>query len=137
VKKIISVNLIYFISGCTIALADTAADGEKLAATINYLLVFVEKSDCTFFRNDSPHTAKEAAVHMQRKYDHFKEKIKTPEDFIRLSATKSLISGKPYMVKTKAGQHLKSEIWLLEALESYRQNQHGQTTDTQRQSIEQ
>ena len=118
-------------------MAEPAANGEKLAAAINYLLTFVEKSECTFIRNDRPHTAQEAVAHMQRKYDHFKDEIKTPEDFIRLSATKSLISGKPYMVKTKAGQLLKSEIWLLEALESYRQNQHGQTTDTQRQSIEQ
>lgn len=124
-KKAILVILIYLIPGCTIALADTVADSEKLAATINYLLTFVEKSDCTFIRNDRAHTAKEAAVHIERKYDHFKDEIKTPEDFIRLSATKSLISGKPYMVKTKAGQLLKSETWLLEALEAYRHRQHG------------
>jgi hypothetical protein len=136
-NKVIPVILISLILGCPIALAGTVADGEKLAATINYLLAFVETSDCTFIRNDKAYTTKEAAGHMQRKYDHFKDEIKTPEDFIRLSASKSLISGKPYMVKTKAGQLLKSEIWLLKALESYRQNQHGQTTDTQRQSIEQ
>jgi len=59
-------------------------------------------------------------LHLQRKYDHFKDEIKTPEDFIWLSASKSLISGKPYMVKTKTGQLMKSETWLLEALESYR-----------------
>ena len=128
-KKVISVILIYFILGCTIALADTAADSQKLADSINYLLVFVKKSDCTFIRNDKPYTAKEAAVHMQRKYDHFKDEIKTPEDFIRLSASKSLISGKPYMVKTKAGQLLKSETWLLEALEAFRQKQHRKTGD--------
>jgi hypothetical protein len=50
---------------------------------------------------------------------------KTPEDFIRLSATKSLMSGKPYMVKTKAGQLLKSETWLLKALEAYRHKERG------------
>jgi len=136
-KKVIPGILICLFLGSTFALAESVANGEKLAAAINYLLTFVEKSDCTFIRNDRPHTAQEAAAHMRRKYYHFKDEIKTPEDFIRLSATKSLISGKPYMVKTKAGQLLKSEIWLLEALESYRQNQHGQTTDTQRQSIEQ
>jgi hypothetical protein len=40
-------------------------------------------------------------------------------------------------MKTKTGRRLKSEAWLLEALESYRQNQHGPTTGTQSQSIEQ
>jgi hypothetical protein len=60
---------------------------------------------------------------MQRKYEHFKDEIKSPEDFIRLSASKSLMSGKPYMIKTKGGRLLKSETWLLEALEAFRQKQ--------------
>ncbi len=126
-KKVIPVILIYLFLGYTITLGETAADNQKLSATINYLLAFVEKSDCAFIRNNNPYTAKEAVSHMQRKYEHFKDEIKTPEDFIRLSASKSLISGKPYMVKTKAGQLLKSETWLLKALEAYRQNQHGKT----------
>ena len=124
-KKLNSIIVLHLILGCTIAWAETAANSDKLAATINYLLAFVETSDCTFIRNDRAYTAKEAAVHMQRKYEHFKDEIKIPQDFIRLSASKSLISGKPYMVKTKAGQLMKSETWLLEALEDYRQKQHG------------
>ena len=118
-------------------MAEPAANGEKLAAAINYLLTFVEKSDCTFIRNDRPHTAQQAAAHMQRKYDHFKDEIKTPEDFIRLSATKSLFSGKLYMVKTKTGQLMKSETWLLEALDVYRQKQHGRSADSPGQPIKQ
>jgi hypothetical protein len=136
-KKVIPVILIYLFLGHTVTLGETATDSQKLSDSINYLLAFVEKSDCTFIRNDKPYTAKEAAVHMQRKYDHFKDKIKTPEDFIRLSASKSMISGKPYMVKTKAGRLLKSKTWLLEALEAYRQKQHGKTAGTRQQSIEQ
>jgi len=136
-KKVIPVFLISLILGCPIALADKTADGKKLAATINYLLAFVETSDCTFIRNDKPHTAKEAVSHMQRKYEHFKDEIKTPEDFIRLSASKSFISGKPYMVKTKGGRQLKSETWLLEALDAYRQTQHGRPADSPRQPIKQ
>ena len=124
-KKVIPVILICLSLGRTIALAESEANDEKLAAAINYLLTFVEKSDCTFIRNDRPHTAQEAVVHMQRKYDHFKDEIKTPEDFILKSATKSLSSGKPYMVKTKTGRLMKSETWLLEALDDYRQKQYG------------
>ena len=124
-NKKICLILISLVAGGSLALADMKADDENLAAAIHYLVAFVESSECTFIRNDKPHTAKEAAAHMQKKYDHFKDEIKTPEDFIRLSASKSLISGKPYMVKAKTGQLLKSEAWLLEALEAYRQTRHG------------
>ena len=109
--------------GCTIAFAGSAAGDEDLSAAITYLLTYVEKSDCIFIRNNREHTAKEAVKHMRAKYAHFRDDIKTPEDFIRLSATKSLISGRPYMVKTKDGRLMKSETWLLDALEAYRQTQ--------------
>ena len=114
---------------CPIAFAETAVDSENVAATITYLLTYVENSDCIFIRNEKNYTAKEAVRHMQRKYGYFKNEIKTPEDFIRLAASQSLVSGKPYMVKTKAGQLMKSETWLLETLEAYRQRRHEQAVD--------
>ncbi len=106
----------------SISFGEGPAQSENLETTINYLLLYVEKSDCTFIRNDREYTAKEAAGHIQKKYDYFKSKIKTAEDFIRLSATKSLVSGKPYMVETKTGKLMTSETWLLEALETYRRS---------------
>jgi len=60
---------------------------------------------------------------MQKKYKHFKDKIKTPEDFIRLTATKSLMTGKLYYVKFKDGRKITSAAWLLQALEDFRQEQ--------------
>ena len=124
-KKKLSVIGFCLLLGYTVQADSKAADSDELSAAIDYLLTFVAETDCTFIRNGKPHTAKEAVVHMQRKYEHFRDEIKTPEDFIRLSASKSLISGKPYMVKTKTGQVLKSETWLLEALETYRRTEHG------------
>ena len=100
--------------------AETATGTEDLSETIQYLLEFVKSSECRFYRNDKEHTAGETVAHMKRKYAHFKEKIKTPEDFIRLTATKSLISGKRYYVILKDGKKLASEAWLLQALEHYR-----------------
>ena len=120
VKILISGVVICLIPACYIAVADTSDKMENIAAAINYLLSFVENSDCTFIRNNRAHTAKEAVVHMQRKYDYFKDEIKTPEDFIRLAASKSLMSGRTYMVRTKDGKLIKSETWLLEALADYR-----------------
>ncbi|MDJ0818767.1 MAG: DUF5329 family protein [Desulfobacterales bacterium] len=106
----------------SISFGEGPAQSENLETTINYLLLHVEKSDRTFIRNDREYTAKEAAGHMRKKYAYFKSKIKTAEDFIRLSATKSLVSGKPYMVETKSGKLMTSETWLLEALETYRRS---------------
>ena len=99
----------------------TDVDTENLQQTIQYLLTFVENSRCLFFRNNKAHTAQEAAAHMQRKYEHFKDEIKTPEDFIRLAATKSLMTGKLYYVKLPDGKKITSEAWLLQALKAYRQ----------------
>jgi hypothetical protein len=123
VKKIAGLFLIFALIGGSALSADPAAGTDQLSETIHYLLAFVKNSECRFFRNDKEHGAGEAAAHMQRKYEHFKDEINTPEDFIRLSATKSLMSGKLYYVKLKDGKKITSEAWLLQALEAYRQKQ--------------
>ena len=120
------------IAGCVLAgalicvpfaSADPVASANDLSGTIQFLLDFVEASECRFYRNNKEHTPEEAVAHMRRKYAHFKDKIKTPEDFIRLSATKSMISGKRYYVILKDGKKITSEAWLLQALDDYRQQQ--------------
>ncbi len=121
--KLARLILIYLLVAGPHVLADQAGGTRDLADTIQYLLDFVKNSECRFFRNDKAHTAAEAANHMQRKYEHFKDEIKTPEDFIRLTATKSLVAGKPYHVKLTDGKKLTSEAWLRQALENYRQTQ--------------
>ena len=124
-KKVFSIIVLSLVLLAAAAFADRAMEGAKLAATINYLFSFVANSECSFIRNDKTYTPQEAVSHMKRKYAHFKDDIKSPEDFIRLSASKSLISGRPYMVKPRDGQMMKSETWLLEALKKYRQEQSG------------
>ena len=74
---------------------------ESLEQTIAYLTGYVAESKATFIRNGAEHTPAEAAAHIKAKYEHFKGEIKTPEDFIRLSASKSLLTGKPYLVRTR------------------------------------
>jgi hypothetical protein len=120
VKDIFSFSLVCLLVWGLTAFADTESQENNLSETINYLLSFVENSDCIFIRNDKEHTAGDAVVHIRRKYEHFKNKIRTPEDFIRLTATKSLLTDKPYSVKLKDGRIISSEVWLLEALEAYR-----------------
>ena len=94
--------------------------GDSLEQTINYLLDYVGKSDATFIRNGQTHTPQEAANHIKAKYEHFKSEIKTPEDFIRLSASKSLLTGQPYLVRTADGKEMHLDAWLTEALKKHR-----------------
>jgi hypothetical protein len=53
---------------------------------------------------------------MQRKYAHFRKKIKTPEDFIRLAASKSLLNGKPYTIRFPDGEIHRCDAWLTDLL---------------------
>ena len=93
---------------------------EPLNQTIDYLLDYVAKSDATFIRNGQTHTPAEAVNHIKAKYEHFKKDIKTPEDFIRLSASKSLLTGQPYLVRTKDGKEMQLSTWLTAALNKHR-----------------
>ena len=90
--------------------------------TINHLLEFVEESNCTFIRNDDEYDSKYAVEHIKKKYDYFKDKIDTPEEFIELCATKSLMSGRPYMVRCEGGRKTPTADWLQSELEVYRSN---------------
>ena len=65
---------------------------------ISHLLKFVSETQCQYERNGTMHTGKEAKNHIQKKYDYYEDDIKTTEDFIRLSATKSYFSGKHYKI---------------------------------------
>jgi predicted GTPase len=80
---------------------DDEVNQEELEATIAHLLEFVRTSDVIFIRNGKDHSAEDAVKHIQKKYNHYKKKIKTPEDFIEKSATKSMMSGKLYQIKLK------------------------------------
>jgi hypothetical protein len=102
--------------------ARAAATREDLNETIGHLLDFVANSDCVFIRNGSSYNSKEAAAHIKAKYDYFQKEIETPEDFIRLAATKSDFSGRPYLVRTKDGYEMETADWLGEALKDYRKS---------------
>ena len=88
--------------------------------TIQYLLEYVGRSDLTFLRNSGRYTAQEASEHMQKKFEHFRDEIDTPEEFIELCATRSLLSGKPYQVINKHGETVSTSEWLTAELNEYR-----------------
>ena len=120
--KIFSHSLLAIILLC--AFPNKIVAGDSLEQTINYLLDYIGKSDATFIRNGQTHTPQEAVNHVKTKYEHFKNEIKTPEDFIQLAASKSLLTGKPYLVRTPNGKEMRLDIWLTDALKEYRASKH-------------
>jgi hypothetical protein len=101
-------------------LPGNALAGEDTNKTVTYLIDYVAKSDLTFVRNGQDSTAKQAAEHMRQKWAYFNKKIKTPEDFILLAATKSELSGKLYLVRLKDGKESPAGEWLSKVLAEYR-----------------
>lgn len=101
--------------------APVSADvSEKQAQEVEYLLIFITKSTCVIDRNGSEHTGAEAAIHIQKKYDYFRDDIKTTEDFIRYSAAKSTLTGSEYSVKCPDKKPETTQQWLLKALQRFR-----------------
>ena len=105
-------------------------DKKELEATIAHLLDFVRTSDVVFIRNGKEHSPEDAAKHIEKKYKHYKKKIKTPEDFIERSATKSMMSGKLYQVRFRDGKVIATRDWLTAELERYRNPPEAAPADT-------
>jgi len=90
-------------------------------AEVEFLLEYVRNTDCVMDRNGSHHKGEEAVAHIQRKYDYFRDRIKSTEDFIEYSATKSTMSGKYYKVLCDGQEPMRAKDWLLGALKNYRE----------------
>jgi hypothetical protein len=109
------------IPGILPASREGAAD--DMEDTIQYLVDYVAGSGLTFIRNGSSHPAPEAAEHMNTKYQNLKSRVNSPEDFIELCATRSLMTGRPYEVVTADGKTRLTGEWLRQKLDEYRSQQ--------------
>ena len=87
---------------------------------VDHLLAFVKNSGCIINRNGTDHPAEEGVSHIQNKYDYFRDDIKSTEEFIEYSATKSTMSGGYYMVTCPGKEAIKTQDWLLTELNKYR-----------------
>ncbi len=89
---------------------------------INQLFAALENSRCEFNRNGTWHNAHAATEHLQRKYDYLlkKDLVTSAESFIDLAATRSSLSGKPYLVRCGNAQPVPSKSWFTSRLEELR-----------------
>lgn len=103
-------------------LADVhAAPSPDEQKVIDRLIQRVEaKRTMVFIRNDSEHDAANAAKHMRSKFDHYKDRIVTAEDFIELCATRSEITGEPYKVREGKGPAREAGGFMRDELKSVR-----------------
>lgn len=83
---------------------------------IRHLLDAVERSQCTFIRNEREYPAVEARAHIEMKYNHVRRRVASAEDFIELAASKSSITGRPYFVDCRNEPRQKARDWLLRRL---------------------
>jgi hypothetical protein len=86
---------------------------------VKHIIEYIENSKCTFIRNGKEYDTKETLAHIQNKYEYTKRRIKSAEDFIKYTVTKSSMSGRPYTVRCDGWEILSAE-WLLEELKRFR-----------------
>lgn len=89
---------------------------------IHQLLDVLGKSNCQFNRNGEWYAPTDAVKHLNKKFDVLvgKGKIGTTEDFIRLAASESSVSGEPYQVQCSGTAAVNSGPWLTDELAKIR-----------------
>lgn len=92
-----------------IAFADPSPQVQQ---QIDHLIAYVRDSKLTFLRNGAESGSDAAAQHIEEKYKHFKSEIVTARDFIDKAASRSMLSGKPYLVKFPDGSTKEVSEWL-------------------------
>jgi len=92
---------------------------------INHLLEYLETCGCDFCRNGTWYSDMKAVrAHAELKYRYFMDKgrIHSADDFIKWAASKSEMSGKPYLVRCGAGPAVPASQWLTDELYRYRKD---------------
>jgi hypothetical protein len=84
----------------------------SLASQINTLILTIGDSGCHFIRNGKTYTPAKSVAHIKKKYNYYMDDIDSIDKFIELSASKSLISGKPYYVMCDDTERQVSATWL-------------------------
>ncbi|MCF6312770.1 MAG: DUF5329 domain-containing protein [Verrucomicrobiales bacterium] len=88
---------------------------------INSLLDYLEGlQGAVFVRNGKEHNSQETRKHLQMKWDRQEKKIHSAEDFIKLCASKSYLSGKRYVIRLKDGSEKFSDELLKAELKRIR-----------------
>lgn len=93
---------------------------------ISYLFEYLRNSNCEFNRNGTWYSPDKAVSHLNKKYQYLLKRglIKSTEQFIDRAASKSSMSGKPYLVKCGESDSVESSIWFTDELLRFRTAKH-------------
>lgn len=101
-------------------LAARAAPSADESAAIDHLIAFVRESKLEFIRNGVSYPGPAAADHLATKYAAVKDRLSTADEFIDHVASKSSMTGQPYMIVWPDGTQSTAADWLHEELKKYR-----------------
>jgi hypothetical protein len=97
--------------------------GTREGDKIQYLISSVETlKGARFIRNGKAYEARMAGDHLRLKLKAAGDQVKTAEDFIRLCASQSSISGEPYRIRFSDGATLESEVFFRNKLKEFSEN---------------
>ena len=101
-----------------------AAHSAELAplerARIDHLLeVVASLQDAQFIRNGQAYDSATAVSHLRVKLAAAGTRVRTAEDFIRLCASQSSISGRPYEIRFADGRTVGSADFLMQKLREF------------------
>ena len=89
---------------------------------IQYLISTIESlPNAQFIRNGTTYDAKSAADHLRLKLRGAGSRVATAEDFIRVCASVSSVSGSPYQIRFADGVTITSEAFLRQKLREFEQ----------------
>jgi hypothetical protein len=102
------------------ALTHASSPSSLEGAKIDYLITAIESlHDAQFIRNGIAYDSRAAAEHLRLKLRTAGSRIATAEDFIRLCASDSSVSGTPYQIRFSDGHTVTSEAYLRQKLASF------------------
>ncbi len=85
---------------------------------VSALLQALGTSQCEFFRNGSWYDSEKAESHLQRKLDYVKRKdlLSSVDAFVDQAASRSSMTGKPYLVRCPGHEAQPSTDWFKQKL---------------------
>jgi len=91
---------------------------------VEYLLNAIARSGCEFNRNGTWFDSQTASAHLRDKYHGLVAlgRFVSALQFIEDAATKSSVTGRPYLIRCAGQEPVPTNQWLREALERYRRD---------------
>ncbi len=107
------------IAALLVVIAAIPARADDGAAAIEYLLTAIGESGCTFIRNGKEYSSEDAESHLRMKYRRGKRWATDAGKFIERLASKSSMSGKPYLMRCEPDGEQPTAEWLEAKLADY------------------